>query len=153
MKSSANGRLLCCLCATFVWSLQALCAQEIILLDRKWKQPIQQVDSVTFGLLQNGYFPVYKSDLVKMISVLQMIVEKQVQQKEFKYLNPPLSLKGTEVVGDFSQSAKNQIFVKTTTGTYTTFMNLITGDEAPALKEKKLTQLLDYLKNNRPLVE
>jgi hypothetical protein len=153
MKVTANKRFLLCIWLSFICSLQSLSAQEIILLDRKWKQPVQQVDTLTFALLQNGYFPVYKRDMDTMISILEMIVEKQVQQKKFKYLNPPLTLKGTEVVGGLSRRAKNQIFVKTTTGSFSTSMPLLTGDEAPTQKEKKLSQLLDYLKNNRLILE
>ncbi len=142
-----------CLCAAFIFSLRFAAAQEMILLDRKWRQPVQQVDTLTLGLLQSGFFPVYKSDLGKMIAVLEAIVEKQVQQKEFRYLHPPLAAKGTVIVGDLLKGDKNQIFVKTTTSSYITSMPLFSGDEGPAQKEKKLTRLLDYLRNNRSLLQ
>lgn len=153
MKRAPNKKLLLCLCATFLFGWHFACSQEMILLDRKWKQPVQQVDTLTLSLLQNGFFPVYKNDLGKIIAVLEGIIQKQVQQKSFRYLSAPLLVQGTEVVGDLSKGEKNTIFVKTTTGTYITFMPLITGEEGPAQREKKLMQLLDYLKNNRPVLE
>ena len=153
MNAATPTKVLFIICALFVFTSRPACAQEVVLMDRNLKQPVKLVNTVTLGVLQNGYFPIYKSALDSTINVLEYILEKQVQQREFKYLNRPVEMEGTQVVGNLSRHAGTHIFLKTTVGTYTTFMDLVSGKEAPFQRERKLYQLLDYLKNNRPLVE
>ena len=153
MNKAASRKFLWCIFALVASGIQPACTQDLVLLDRKWKQPVQLIDSVTLQVLLGGSFPIYKSDLDRTITILEHILEKGVQEQDFEYYNHPLPIEGTQVVGQLSNRAKHRIFLKTRVGNYTTFMDLISGSETPFQKGRKLFQLLDYLKNNRSLLK
>lgn len=131
-------------------------AQTIALLDRAFKNPVTVTETVTSQQLSGKWFPVYIADFENVIRLTERLVRS--------INNRTLPSSGTQVLGvGHSRVAITahgtgvhttySIFLSTRSGNIGASLQLVKRDEGNRKAVQELLLFLDYLKNNRHMLE
>jgi hypothetical protein len=123
--------------------------QNIILLDRNLKEPIQFTDTLTAAHLHQGLFPIHQHDLTTMINTLNDMVRtigmgKETRNKTYNFTNSYLAL----VVFNKAYPIGYRVILNTELGGYKTSIELLQPQSALKATVVQLENVLAYLKHN-----
>jgi hypothetical protein len=129
-------------------------AQEIVLLDRRFKEPIRVSGPVT-GEALNRSFPVYRSDLDSVIQITESLLSSlhsgKPPKENTRFVQAGHSL---FAIRTWNVGAHSTHFVvlSTRSGNKGATLALVTEKDGTKKAARKLLVFLDYLKNNRPVL-
>jgi hypothetical protein len=128
-------------------------AQEIILLDRHFKEPIQFTRSFTREAL-NSNFPVYRADIDAIIHITETLLAAirsgNKPEQGARILQAGHSR--LTILGRSSGIYSTQLVVLTSrSGNKGATLELLTEKDGTKKAAQKLLVFLDYLKNNRSI--
>ena len=138
-----------------IFLLQTAAAQDILLIDPKLKEPVQRTDSISFGLLRSGGFPLHKDDISKTISGIENLL-KELEHPDTKTLisgHRPLGKSELILVASGKEhSPILNLYLTTHSGENSASIELLSREKSRRSATKKLYQILDYLRNNASIL-
>lgn len=133
-----------------------MAAQEVILVDRNLKAAMLPMPDGAVQRWAYRWFPVYVADLDSVIQVAESLVRlinESTAQEAVGQLWPAGHTRFAVNVQRTGSSYTYSIFVSTRLGDVGTTLDLVKRQSSSRRAVQQLLQFLDYLKNNRHLIE
>lgn len=131
-------------------------AQQIVLLDRGFKEPMRVTNTITTGDLLKGWFPIHIKDvdsIVKKVAWFQKYINTgQRHENESIVMN----VGNTNFISQVEKQGNSNnyyIVLNTTTGNYGATMLLVKKRDSKKRALQKLNIFIDYLRNNMSVLE
>ncbi len=140
-----------------LWLLPAAgAAQTYALLDRDFKRPLIVTDAITTDLMHDRRFPVYTKDIDSLISFTERLQKHMNTGKTYDEATVRYDVGGSwfmaqrEKIGKVN---KYHITINTRAQDVGASLELVSDTDGSKAAAQKVNIFLDYLRNNRLLIE
>jgi len=131
-------------------------AQDIALVDRELKGPMTVTRNLTLRDLSSKLFPIYRADLDSIIHITESLISF-IKNRTTREPNMQLVPVGhsqfaitTERSGEYNSY---MVFLNTRSNNLGATLELVSRGDNNRRAVQQLLQFLDYLKNNRHMIE
>ncbi len=131
-------------------------AQQVVLLDRAFKEPIRVTNAITTDDLLKGWFPIHIKDvdsIIKKVNWFQKYIDTGQRHENESII---MNVGNTNFISQVEKQGNSNnyyIVLNTTTGNIGSTLLLVKKRDGKKSALQKLNIFIDYIRNNMSVLE